>query len=57
VDGFGDWAAVSACYLHGDQGGAAWHLLSMTTSLCGMVQQGLDDGCGMIDARKMVASW
>jgi hypothetical protein len=43
VDGFGDWAAVSTCYLHGDQDGAAWHLPSMTTSLGDIVQRGLDD--------------
>jgi hypothetical protein len=43
------------CYLHGDQGGAAWHLLFTMMSLDGMVQWGLDDERGMMDARRVVA--
>jgi hypothetical protein len=55
VDDFGGWAIVSACYLRGDQGGVACHLPSTTPSIGDLVQRGLDNGCGMMDARKVVA--
>ena len=51
----GGWASVSTCFTRGDQGGAACHLPSTTTSLGGMVQRGLGDGRGMMDARRTVA--
>jgi hypothetical protein len=58
MDGFGDWAALSTCYLRGDQDGATWHLPSMTTSLSGMVQRGLDNARGVMDAsRAWALTW
>jgi hypothetical protein len=50
VDVFGGWTTVFTCYLRGEHGGEAFPLPSMTMILGGMVQQGLDGRCGMMDA-------
>jgi hypothetical protein len=51
----GGWASVSAYVSRGDQGGAACHLPSTTTSPGSMVQRGTGDGRGMMDAHRAVA--
>jgi hypothetical protein len=57
VNGFGGWEAISMTPHATCMGTkAVWHLPSTTTSLGGMVQQGLDDGRGMMDARRVVES-